>query len=35
MCARRTSGSIAGMTEIRELTKQVRRDVFVRSPRRA
>jgi ABC-2 type transport system ATP-binding protein len=34
MCARPVRGNIAGMMEVREPTKQVRRDVFVRSPRR-
>jgi ABC-2 type transport system ATP-binding protein len=34
MCARPARGNIAGMTEIRELTRQPRRNVFVRSPRR-
>ena len=35
MCARPRSGNIAGMVELPELTKQVRHDVFVRSPRRS
>ncbi len=34
MCACRACGNIAGMIEVRELTQPVRRDVFVRSPRR-
>ena len=34
MCARPARGNIAGMTEVRELTRQPRRNVFVRSPRR-
>jgi hypothetical protein len=35
MCARPARGNIASMTEAPELTKQPRRDVFVRSPRRS
>ena len=35
MCAHPACGNIAGMTEVRELTKQPQRDVFVRSPRRS
>src|SRR5437763_13187713 len=35
MCARPADGNIIGMTQARELTKQVRCDVFVRSPRRS
>jgi ABC-2 type transport system ATP-binding protein len=34
MCARPAGGNIASMTEVRELTRQPRRNVFVRSPRR-
>jgi hypothetical protein len=34
MCALPTRGNIASMIEARELTQQVRRNVFVRSPRR-
>jgi ABC-2 type transport system ATP-binding protein len=34
MCGRLAHGSIASMTEVRELTRQLRCDVFVRSPRR-
>jgi ABC-2 type transport system ATP-binding protein len=34
MCARPAGGNIAGMTEVRELTRQPPRNVFVRSPRR-
>jgi ABC-2 type transport system ATP-binding protein len=34
MCACRACGNLAGMIEVRELTQQIRRDVFVRSPRR-
>lgn len=34
MCMRPACGNIAGMIELRELTKPVRHDVFVRSPRR-
>ncbi len=35
MCARLACGNIACMIEACELTKQVRRSVFVRSPRRS
>jgi hypothetical protein len=35
MRARPADGNIIGMTQARELTKQVRCDVFVRSPRRS
>jgi hypothetical protein len=35
MCARSRSSNIAGMVELPELTKHVRHDVFVRSPRRS
>jgi ABC-2 type transport system ATP-binding protein len=35
MCARPVRGNIIGMIQARELTKQVRCDVFVRSPRRS
>lgn len=34
MCARPARGNIVGMLEFDELTKHVRHDVFVRSPRR-
>jgi hypothetical protein len=34
MCERPACGTIIGMIEVREPTKQVRHDVFVRSPRR-
>jgi hypothetical protein len=34
MCALPTRGNIASMIEAHELTQQVRRNVFVRSPRR-
>jgi ABC-2 type transport system ATP-binding protein len=34
MCAHPACGNITGMIEVRELPQQVRRDVFVRSPRR-
>ncbi len=34
MRVRLARGSITSMTEVRELTRQLRRDVFVRSPRR-
>lgn len=35
MRARSARGNIVGMIEVGELTKQVRRDVYVRSPRRS
>jgi hypothetical protein len=35
MCARPVCGNIADMTEARNLTRQLRRSVFVRSPRRS
>jgi hypothetical protein len=35
MCARPACGSIACMIEVCERTSQLRRDVFVRSPRRS
>ena len=35
MCPPRTCGNIAGMIEVRELSKHVEGDVFVRSPRRS
>jgi ABC-2 type transport system ATP-binding protein len=35
MCARAAGGNIADMLETPELTKQIRHDVFVRSPRRS
>ena len=35
MCARPARGTIMVMTQARELTKQVRCDVFVRTPRRS
>ncbi len=35
MCARPARGNIVGMNEVRELTRQLRRNVFVRSPRRS
>jgi ABC-2 type transport system ATP-binding protein len=35
MCARPAGGNIIGMIQARELTKQLRCDVFVRSPRRS
>lgn len=35
MCARPARGNVVGMIEVRELNTQVRRDVFVRSPRRS
>ncbi len=35
MCAHPACGNIASMIEVRELTRQARRDVFVRSPRRS
>jgi ABC-2 type transport system ATP-binding protein len=34
MRARLARGSITSMTEVRELTRQLQHDVFVRSPRR-
>jgi len=35
MCARRARGNIVGVIETAKLTKQVRHDVYVRSPRRS
>jgi hypothetical protein len=35
MCARPARGSIAGMTKVCDQTRQLQRDVFVRSPRRS
>lgn len=35
MCARPAGGNIIVMTQARELTKQVRCDMFVRTPRRS
>lgn len=35
MCARPAHGNIIVMTQARELTKQVRCDMFVRTPRRS
>jgi ABC-2 type transport system ATP-binding protein len=35
MRARPARGNIVGMNEVRELTRQLRRNVYVRSPRRS